>query len=157
MTALLAACRDREIHTCLDTSGFAPADALHRAARAADLILYDIKAVNSRLHREITGAPSEPVLENLIHLDRLGTPFRLRFPLIPGYTDRENNMADILDFLLANTACRDIHVLPFHNTAAAKYRQLDMTPPAIDAPAEDKIEAAVRRFRDHGFNVTVGG
>ncbi|MCG8615207.1 MAG: radical SAM protein, partial [Desulfobacterales bacterium] len=121
--ALIAACREREIHTCLDTSGYAPADALERAARAADLVLYDIKAVDTLLHERITGKPVARVLENLVRLDRLDTPCRLRFPLIPGYTDSEENISDILDFLGGQNCFRDIHILPYHNTAEAKYRQ----------------------------------
>ncbi len=158
LAALLAACREREIHTCLDTSGDAPAAVLERTAPAADLVLYDIKAVDVRLHERITGKPSDRILENLVRLEGLGVPYRLRFPLIPGYTDSGENISEILDFLVAHTTCRDIHILPYHNTAEAKYRQLNMTPPRITTPPEPAaIEAAARRFRDCGFKVTIGG
>ncbi len=156
---LLMACREREIHTCLDTSGHAPLDTLTSAARLADLILYDIKAVDSELHQTITGKPSDLILENLKHLSDQGVPVILRFPLIPSMTDTKENIHQVIEFLVQETRFRQIHILPFHNTGAGKYEILDMTNTLKDIkpPSRDRVEAAARQFVQSGFDTHMGG
>ena len=159
LMALLAACREREIHTCLDTSGHAPFRILEPAARAADLVLYDIKIADEEDHKRLTGRSSRLILDNLKQLSELNIPVRLRFPLVPSMTDSRENIGRIIDFLLRNTGYRDIHILPFHNTGEGKYRQLNMKNHAtgINPPGPDAVESAVRMFDRSGFNTTIGG
>lgn len=156
---LLTACREREIHTCLDTSGHAPLEILTSAARLADLILYDIKAVDGELHQKITGKPSGLILENLKHLSDQELPVILRFPLIPTMTDTKENIHQIIEFLVQETRFRQIHILPFHNTGAGKYEALDMTNSLkeINPPSKDRVEAVARQFVQSGFDTHMGG
>lgn len=157
--ALLTACREREIHTCLDTAGFAPFKVLEPAARAADLVLYDIKIVEEADHERLTGRSSNLMLDNLKQLARLNIPLKLRFPLIPTMTDSRNNIEGIIDFLIQNTAYRDIHILPFHNTGEGKYQQLNMKDRTthINPPDPADVEAVAQTFASRGFTTSIGG
>ncbi len=156
---LLTACQERGIHTCLDTSGHAPLDTLTSAARLADLILYDIKAVDRELHQTITGKSSGLILENLKHLSDQGLSVILRFPLIPSMTDTKENIHQVIEFLVQETRFRQIHILPFHNTGAGKYETLDMsnTLKHIKPPSKERVEAVARQFAQSGFDTHMGG
>ena len=64
LSALLKACRAQEIHTVVDTSGFANWKVFEQIREDVDLFLYDLKHMNSFRHREVTGVPNEVILEN---------------------------------------------------------------------------------------------
>lgn len=156
---LLKACKEREIHTCLDTSGFAPFGVLAPAAQLSDLILYDIKIVDAACHQKYAGEPSGLVLENLERLSDTKTDLVLRFPLIPSMTDSEQNIQDIIDFLVKRTRFRKVHILPFHNTGQGKYQRLNMNNrlKKVIPPSADKVHAVRKRFEESGFKTFVGG
>ncbi len=159
LMALLLACREREIHTCLDTSGFAPFKVLEPAVRAADLVLYDIKNADEHDYKRLTGRSCAMILDNLKQLSLLNIPVKLRFPLIPTMTDSRDNIEHIIDFLLHNTAYRDIHILPFHNAGEGKYQQLNMKDrmTGINPPDPADVVAVARIFANSGFNTSIGG
>lgn len=159
VTTLARAYHGRGIHTCLDTSGHAPWEEMERAARAVDLILYDIKAVDPEIHTRLTGQPSARIVANLEALDRIQAPVVLRFPLIPGHTDAAENIGGIIEFLTSRTRFRKIHILPFHHTAQAKYAAMNQTDPmaGVEPPDAAAVEAAAHKFRSHGFTTIIGG
>lgn len=159
LMALLASCREREIHTCLDTSGYAPFDILEPAARAADMVLYDIKIMDEKRHEAFTGKSSGLILENLEKLSVRSIPVRLRFPLIPSMTDSLENIEAVIAFLENRTQYRDIHILPFHSTGAGKYLSMGKDNPTkeIRPPQASQVAAVARQFAARGFNTRIGG
>lgn len=156
---LARACRERQIHTCLDTSGFAPFDTIAAAAAVCDRVLFDIKILDSRAHQRHTGRPADPVLDNLRRLSETGVDLKLRFPLIPTLTDTDENIDGIIEFLLRETRFRDIHILPFHRTGEGKYDRLNMTNHLTDIPTPDRerVDAVGRQFSAGGFTTIIGG
>ncbi len=156
---LIEACRDREIHTCLDTSGFAPFEILKAAAAKADLVLFDIKIIKDRDHLAFTGKPVSRILENLKALSTLKVNLKLRFPLIPNMTDRRENIGQIIDFLTRETRYRDIHILPFHTIAEGKYEMLKMKNELkhISPPTREHVDKVRQTFESAGFKTTIGG
>ena len=93
LSALLKACRKQEIHTVVDTSGFANWNVFEQIRGDVDLFLYDLKHMDSIRHREVTGVPNEVILENLRRLSAVGAKCIVRIPLIPGINDDEKNLA----------------------------------------------------------------
>ncbi|WP_457551557.1 glycyl-radical enzyme activating protein [Desulfobacula sp.] len=156
---LLDLCRKKEIHTCLDTSGYGDVNLLLRAAQKAELILYDIKVIDDRAHQKYTGKSVAPVLDNLKQLSKQKADVRLRFPLIPGMTDSIENLDGIIVFLKENTIYRDIHILPFHKAGEGKYQALNMKNfmKDIQVPSEKKVAAIKKQFESQGFTTTIGG
>ncbi len=92
--AFLAGCHERGLHTALDTSGYSPWPILEGAVAHSDLVLYDIKHLDSATHRELTGVPNELILENLGKLFALKDrgDIVIRMPLVPGYNDQPENL-----------------------------------------------------------------
>lgn len=156
---LLSACRDRDIHTCLDTCGFGPYPVLEQAALAAGQVLFDIKIVDDREASAHTGKPARPILDNLERLSKTKANLVPRFPLIPGYTDTDQNIEQAADFLATRTRFREIHILPFHNTGEGKYQRLDIKNHLkhVRPPASEQVDAVASYFSGRGFNTHTGG
>lgn len=159
LSRLLDRCREKEIHTCLDTSGYGDTKFLLDAQEKTDLILYDIKLIDAKAHKTIIGKPVRQVLENLNRLSEKKAKVRIRFPLIPEMTDTKTNIDDVISFLITHTIFRDIHILPFHKAGEGKYAALKMKNPMKDMkpPSLEKVAKLKERFESHGFNVTLGG
>ena len=77
---LLKACRDAGIHTCLESTFNIDWKIAEDVVRYADLIISDIKHMDSEIHRKYTGAGCEKVLENLRRLALDGHDMILRIP-----------------------------------------------------------------------------
>ncbi len=156
---LLDLCQKKEIHTCVDTSGYGEADVLLTAAQKADLMLYDIKLMDETAHKKYTGKSAGPVLDNLKYLSEQKTAVRLRFPLIPKITDTDTNIGRIIAFLEENTIYRDIHILPFHKAGEGKYAALNMKNlmKEIPVPSREWVAKVKEQFESSGFNVRIGG
>lgn len=156
--ALLAACRARRIHTALDTCGAAPADLLLRVSAHADLVLFDVKLTDSKLHAAHTGAPNEAILDNLRALAAAGRPIVVRYPLIPGLNDGEPALFELAALLRA-LGLRRLDLLPYHRMGADKYRRLGLARTGEDIAEPDAAEVAgiAGLLRGEGLEVNVGG
>jgi pyruvate formate lyase activating enzyme len=159
VAALADRCKSLEIHTCLDTSGFAPFPALEALAQKVDMVLYDIKLMDSQAHATFTGVTPELIFDNLARLSDLKIPLRLRLPLIPGITDSRENILGLASFLKGSTIYRDVHILPFHKAGDGKYEQLKIKNrlKKTAVPTGRQIADAVKIFESKGFAVTIGG
>ncbi|MCF6246105.1 MAG: radical SAM protein [Desulfobacula sp.] len=157
--ALADSCKALEIHTCLDTSGYAPFSILEKASRKVDMVLYDVKLAIDGTHRKYTGQPLGPVFDNLTRLSDQNTNLLLRWPLIPDITDTQENINGIIEFVKNNTRYRDINILPFHKAADGKYERLSLKNKMgkIQIPSEQSIRKTASIFKFHGFNVTLNG
>ncbi len=156
---LIEACREREIHTCLDTSGFAPFEILKAAATKVNLVLFDVKIMDDMDHQTFTGKSVGQILENLKRLSSHKINLKLRFPLIPTMTDTRKNIGQIIEFLTKETIYRDIHILPFHTFGEGKYEILKMENELkhISPPTKECVEEVRQIFESVGFTTTIGG
>jgi len=156
---LIDRCRELDIHTCIDTSGFASKESMSRFLRKTDLVLYDIKLINGEDHEKYTGRPVSGILDNLKFLSTLDTQVWLRFPVIPGITNTRENKEAVLSFVEQETRFRKIHLLPFHNTAQGKYDTLNMKNrlTGIKPPGKKDMAYIRDRFAARGFDAVIGG
>jgi len=159
LAACLEACREKGLHTAVDTSGFASKKVVSDIARLADVLLYDLKHMDSVVHKRHTGVDNERILENLQTLSQEGAEIWIRFPLIPGFNDDEENLEAMASFIGALPNKHPLFVLPYHPTGIDKYRRLGKDAPDVNyqKPSEEKIEAIVERLRSHGLEVHSGG
>jgi pyruvate formate lyase activating enzyme len=155
----LAACRERDIHTTVDTCGYASAEAFERVANKVDLFLYDIKLMDAARHREYTGMSNELIHENLRLLVRRGRQVIIRIPVVPGFTDSDSNATETANFLLETGGIREVCLLPYHKAANAKYDRLQLTNriAGVEPPSEARMGILRSLFEDKGFSVRIGG
>jgi pyruvate formate lyase activating enzyme len=121
--ALLRGCRERRIHTAIETCGAAPRETLLGAAALADLVLFDVKLVNDARHRQYTGAGNRNVLENLRALLAAHAAVTVRVPVVPGVNDSAEDRRELREFLAAAAPAR-VELLRYHGAGAEKYRRL---------------------------------
>jgi pyruvate formate lyase activating enzyme len=159
LNAMLRSCRLRDLHTVVDTSGHAPRSVMEKVAPLTDLFLFDLKLMDDTAHRRFTGASNQPILENLRLLDRLGRPFRIRVPMIPGVTDGEDNLRRIADFLEPLDSLQAVDLLPYHRIGEGKYRRMGMPKPAMPPlnRGETDMDDAAAIFASRGYSVCIGG
>jgi pyruvate formate lyase activating enzyme len=124
--AVMEALSQEKIHIALDTCGGVNWSKLRPLVALADLILYDIKVMDAESHRKYTGIPLTTVLNNAREITKLGKPMWVRTPIIPGYTDTEENIKEIAHFIKHNLPTVERYdLLAFNNFCSAKYRRLD--------------------------------
>jgi pyruvate formate lyase activating enzyme len=159
LVELLRACREREIHTALDTTGHAPAEVVRRVAASVDLFLYDLKLVDGARHRALTGVPNGLILENLRHLVRDGRTVILRVPIIPGVNDDEQNLEQIGGLARSLSGRQRIDLLAYHHFAAEKYTRLrrEYRLPALQPPSSQRMAEIAAGLAGLGLAVNIGG
>ncbi len=158
LIACLEEARRRDIHTCVDTSGFAAPATLDRVAPLTDLFLFDLKGADDERHVEATGVPFAPILENLRRLDAGGAEIWLRLPLVPGVTDDPATLHAI-GSIASGLRSQRLHLLPYHQLGASKLARLGGTDRMADVQPPDPadITAAADLLRDYGLDIHVGG
>lgn len=119
----LRLCKEAGLHTTVDTCGFVPFETFKQILPYTDLFLYDIKILDSVRHKEYTGRSNELILSNVKALAEAGAKLILRVPLIPGYTDKPEDIDAIGNFILQELHNRilRIELLQYNRLAASKY------------------------------------
>ena len=156
--ALLERCRAEGIHTAIETCGHVSREALQRALQFAPLFLYDLKLADARRHQAATGVSNETIIENLRTIAAQGADIIVRFPLVPGVTDSNDNLKGIAA-LAASAGVRRIEVLPYHRAGLAKYARLNRPYGLTHVPActPERAQSAAAVMRRFGVDARVGG
>lgn len=138
---LLKKAKEKGLHVCMETCGFASKEMIMRTAKYVDIYLFDYKETDSEKHKTYTGVYNEQILENLKELDKIGKKIILRCPIIPSYNDTIEHFAGIgrLGNELRNLI--EIQIEPYHNFGAEKYKRLrrKYRLSDINAPEEETI------------------
>jgi pyruvate formate lyase activating enzyme len=156
---LLARCHGQEIHTALDTSGYAPWETLARMKDYVDLFLFDLKSADDTIHKKVTGVSNRLIIDNLSRLAASGARLRVRIPIVPGVNDDTDQVDKMLRVLAPLDGIRSVDLLSYHRIAAAKYQRLKLENPmgqerSLEPAALDPIRS---RFERHGYRVQTGG
>lgn len=112
------------ISTAVETCGYVPSDVFQRACGWLDDVFIDLKLFSSREHLHWTGRSNTPILENIAWLMEHRDRFTLRIPLIPGVTDRDENLSSIAGFLKNSKAKIRVELIPYNIMTGAKYRSV---------------------------------
>ena len=159
LLTLLQACKEREIHTVLDTCGFASWETLDGIRGLVDLFLYDIKLMDDTRHQEFTSMPNDLILNNLQRLSAQGHNVILRLPIIPGLNDDEENIRQTGEFATASPGLSRVDILPYHHTATDKYKRLkrDYELSQIRPPSNARMAEIAKILGGFGLEVRIGG
>lgn len=143
------------LHTALDTSGYLGERLPDSALGDIDLVLLDIKAWDRRVYRDLTGVNLEPTLAFARRLSKGCRPMWVRFVLVPGVTDRADDLTGLARFISSLSSVERVEIVPFHQMGRHKWRELGLeyrmarTP---EATAED-VAAAAAIFEAEGLRV----
>lgn len=117
--------RSHGIHTALDTAGNIRWEQMGPLADKADLLLYDIKAMDAGLHKKCTGADNSLILENARRIAKTGKQMWIRMVIVPGWNDDISDIRERFRFVRSlGPAVERVDVLKYHSLGVSKYRQM---------------------------------
>ena len=113
------------IHTCIDTSGIVNlTDEIKEVLKLTDLVLLDIKHIESEKCKELTGHSNKRELEFAKYLSENGIPIWIRQVIIPGITDEEEDIIKLKEFIKTLKTVEKIEFLPYHTAGKYKWAEL---------------------------------
>lgn len=154
---LFKRCKAEGIHTALDTSGYIPLDSTKEVLEYTDLVLLDIKSFNKALYKEITGVENEPTLKLARYLSDINKPIWIRYVLVPGLTDKIDDVRALASFLGSLNNIEKIEVLPFHKMGEYKWEELGYEYKLSDTqpPTQESLDEIVGIFEDCGLEIKI--
>jgi pyruvate formate lyase activating enzyme len=154
----LKKCRDRYIHTALDTCLYTVTDEGLKALEEADLLLCDVKGLDPHQHKKSTGVSNRVILENLKRLSDMGKPMIIRVPLIPGHTDSPENLRGVVDLLCSLRSVERVDLLPVHEYGKGKYDELGKEYTlAVEPIPQERQQEIKALFEECGLRTRIGG
>ena len=148
------------IHTALDTAGLITWEKLEKAINSMNMVLFDIKAYDSRLHRKYTGAGNELILENIKKTAAENKELIIRMVIVPGMNDNMEDIKKRISFIKElGSAVKQIDILKYHNLGEGKYKSLGMIYSVPkDLYREESFWKKVKEMASEtGVKVTVDG
>ena len=124
----LKLCKEAGIHTTLDTAGVGFGD-YEEILKYTDLVLYDVKHLTREGYKDMTGIEIDETQKFLEACKKMGTKMWIRQVLVPGYTDDEQDLLRLKDFLSTLKTVEKIQILPYHSIGKYKWEKLGLKYP----------------------------
>ena len=113
------------IHTCIDTSGIVNlTEDIKELLKLTDLVLLDIKHIDSEKCKELTGHSNKRELEFAKYLSENNIPMWIRQVIVPGITDEEKDIIDLKQFIKKLKNVKKVEFLPYHTAGKYKWKEL---------------------------------
>ena len=137
--------KEKNIHTCIDTSGMVDiTDDIKLLLSYTDLVLLDIKHIDPAKCKELVGFSNEKEINFAKYLSENGIDMWIRQVLIPGYTDDENDLKKLRNFINCLDTVKKVELLPYHDMGKYKWKKLGFNYELenVKAPTNDEIKKA---------------
>ena len=159
LSELFRRCKERQIHTVLETCGYTEWGILEKVLKYTDLVLYDIKDMDPVKHKKFVGVENDLILENAKKISSKLVPMVVRIPIIPRYNDREDNIEATSRFISELRGVREVNLLPYHRFGEAKYKRLRLkyTLKGLKPPREEHLQSIKEKIGSIGIEVKIGG
>jgi len=157
--AFLKRCKEANFHTALDTTAYCKWEHMEKVLEYTDLILFDLKNMDSKKHKEKCGVDNQLILENLEKASKK-TKIWLRLPLIPGYNDSEEDMRRVAE-LAKRINAEKVSLLPYHEYGRQKYprvgKEYSFCEADILSPEDEIVTRSKKILETFGLNVGISG
>ena len=157
---VLYKCHEQGIHTAIETSGFMDWQKFRDVLKYVDLLFHDIKHMDPKKHKELTGVPNQLILENIRKIDReCDVSVILRFSLIPGINDSEENLIDLAKFITSLKRIDTLEILPYHRLGEHEYKTLgkEYKLKGLEVPSDRYLQKVKKFIGLQGSRVNVLG
>jgi len=154
LSELFQALKAAGIYTALDTAGYVSLEAAKPVLANTDLVLLDIKSYHPDVFKQVTGSPLAPVLEFASYLREQNIPMWVRFVLVPGLTDQEEDIRELAVYLSGFPNLQKVDVLPFHKLGEYKWDELGYEYRLREVPPPpSRVTCGIRDiFKSYGLN-----
>ena len=151
----LLLCRQNDLHTVVDTSGYTSYDILDEIYELTDLFLFDLKIADYFKHIEYTGVSNELIINNLKKLTERGNKVIVRIPLIPKITDSKENIVGLINHLKKIKNIPEINLLKYNKIGESKYKRfgIENSFRNDNIQSEEMLNELIHLFKD--FKTTV--
>lgn len=158
---ILEECRKKCIHTAIDTCGYTTWRNLKKILPYVNLVLYDLKQIDKDKHKEYTGVLPNIIYSNLKQIDKVGIPIWIRIPIIPGYTDQEENISGVASFISKVKSVKKVELLPYQEFSVSKYKSLGLkySLELLKSPNKNRMKRLEEIFRcsiRNGIEIKIG-
>jgi len=137
--------KDKDVHTCIDTSGITfnrksekVIEKLDTLMDLTDLVMMDIKHIDSKVHLDLTGQENTNILDFVAYLNERNVDVWIRHVVVPGITDDNKDLYNLGYFIGQFYNVRALDVLPYHTMGVSKYEQLGIQYPLEGVPAMER-------------------
>ena len=159
--ALLRAVHEYGYHTAIETTAFASREVVERLIPHIDLVMMDIKHMDSAKHEAFCGKPNDQILGNAKFIAENAKELIVRVPTVPTFNASEEEIAAIARFAASLQTVKELHLLPYHRLGQDKYAGLGRTYTLahILPPTNEHMErlAAAARAAAPTLHVQIGG
>lgn len=132
---LLPALKKDGIHIAIDTSGnFELTEDMKKLIDLTDLFLLDIKCINDEICKDLTGVSNKKELAFAKYLSSIGKPMWIRQVLVPGITDKEEDLLKLKEFIHSLNTVEKVEILPYHDMGRFKWEELGLKYPLAEVP-----------------------
>lgn len=153
--------KKENIHIAIETAGLWNYEQNQEIIDLCDLFLFDIKAINTNIHKKCTGVGNEIILKNIQRLCSNNKKIILRLVIVPGYNDQREDLLKRVQFIKKiNQSIIQVDILKYHNYGEGKYIALGMEYPLqnIDASTLDETVLWLQKeFEKNNIPCTIGG
>jgi pyruvate formate lyase activating enzyme len=152
---LLSAVQAMGVHTAIETNGFFNERLSDEELKVIDLVILDMKAFTPEQHERVTGIrDNAEVLHFARRLAELKRPMWLRYVLVPGLTDVDEEMRQMAEFAASLGVVERVEILPFHQLGEYKWERLKLDYHLADTkpPSGELVAKAIGIFQDAGLN-----
>ena len=157
LVPLVKSLKEAGIHVCIDSNGGVWNPAVEELLGLVDLVLLDVKQADSERHRALTGRSNEQTLRTAAWLEQQGHPFWLRYVLVPGYSDFEEDIRSMGAQLGKYQSIQRVEILPYHRLGVHKYEAMgwdyQLKEVVENTPAQ--LERAEKLFKEYFPTVVV--
>lgn len=149
--------KEEGIHICLDTNGGLWNEDVEELLMLTDLVLLDIKEFNPTRHQVLTERSNEQTLKTAAWLEAQEKPFWLRYVLVPGYSDFEEDIRHMGETLGTYKMIERVEILPYHTLGAHKYEAMgkEYLLKDVKENTPEQIEKAEKLFKEYFKGVQV--
>ena len=145
VTELFQKAKAEGIHTCIDTSGVTfnhqNIEKFDELVKYTDLVMLDIKHIDSKKHNALTGHGNENILAFAKYLEKKKTPLWIRHIIVEGITDSPEDLVRLGEFIGTLGNLKALDVLPYHTMGVGKYEEMGIPYPLKDLKALPLSEA----------------
>lgn len=153
-TSLLTELKKMGIHTAIETCLGTNWRSLESIVKVVDLVILDIKLMDKEKHLKYLGVDLDVVLTNAKKIAEMGKKIWVRTPIIPRYTNFEENIKNISDFIRENLPTTERYeLLAFNKACVKKYERLEVEWELEneDLITESRMEELVEIARKQGL------
>lgn len=154
---VVKALKEEGFHVCIDTNGSILNDDVKAVLEYTDIVLLDIKHIDSNQHELLTGKKNEKTLAFVNYLNEINKPVWLRYVLVPGYSDNPEHLHQLGKHFQDFENIEKLEIQPYHELGAHKYEHLgwEYKLKGVKANTPEQLDAAYNIFINYFKEVVI--